>query len=358
MRSEDMRALMCSILAVSMGGVACELSRRSSATGGGATSEPHFDSARLGDGRSERAGAGSGPAEDCVGVSEPPMVRGVIGHDDVVKLCENRAAMVILAQPAHAVPGVKLPTLGERNRLPRGPGPHAWAGPWVDAPSFALCSGVLIAENIVMTNKHCSCLFDSFGDIRVRSMTYEKEWREVEAIKRASNGLRDVAYLRLSRGFDGARVVEPVQGDVDVGTDAYLIGSPLGIPDVVSKGEVAGYQSDGRERGHSAYVAYGSSGGGMFRSSDGAFLGLQTEGTRTCPTLIPGTMSIGFPSECNGKRSYVTLAGDVEDAMDVSGWEKVAEIEKNMFCKGNYPEEKIRKKRNKKSIPDDVWDCS
>ncbi len=306
---------------------------------------------------------------------EPPMVKASSAAQDPdrpARLGENLEATVILA--AEDAPTER--PLKDRNDM--CPDTYSscrngceWdVGAWGDEPSFAFCSGALVAPDIVITNSHCACFLGNkaAGRIRVHPANWTirgndevDDWRKVQKVmidvdSASSAGCEhDVAFLKLDGGLTDVRIIEPTSEEharrmLEGSGNAYVIGTPLGIPDILTEGTVYSAVSDEPSRGfHSIYYAYHSSGSPIYSAETGRFLGLVTGtiGSRCSCPRVRGN-NIYFPRCSSISGNHVSIPGTwIQGALQRGKWVDANELE-SCDCRA-------KKKKTKKSVPDPDW---
>ncbi len=132
--------------------------------------------------------------------------------------------------------------------------------------SSAICSGAFInSEGDIITAKHCVNGFDTF-----EVLTYDNKVYIGQPI--ATSNYKDLAMIHIDRRntphFDPAPLVE-------VGMVVYVLGSPLGLTNTLSKGVIA--KLDGDYTLLDCSVLPGNSGGPVF-NNDGKLVGVVTAG--------------------------------------------------------------------------------
>lgn len=258
-------------------------------------------------------------------------------HGDVAR---NLAATVILAHEHHFLNSP--PTLGQRTRVAGTACERQqceWtATSWKDEPSFAICSGVLVEKDVVVTPMHCLCYLNDIFSIRVHPADWtsrasnDANWRVVEAVLlprlegeegRPSGAAcqGDFVFLKLS-----GEIAEPVRprkasSRSKAEERAYMIASPLGIPGTLTRGRVGIEPVDSQGcSSHDMYAVMNSSGGAIY-GDNGDFLGLHVQPLDSkcgCPKVrLPNDLL--FPVPKAGR--YLPLSHEIiRRHLDSAAW--------------------------------------
>lgn len=301
---------------------------------------------------------------DCSKTADPmiELASDLLGDDpEVLRLPDlehNLSASVILVHRGYTN-ATPPPALGEKVKH-RGSkacmeGKCSWSlegslQRWTNQPSFALCSGVLVARDVVLTAKHCACYFEHLSDVRIQSADWQRgdtrEWRSVKAVMGPSSVraprnpcIEDFVFLKLDEEL-GVEPVRPRSRDSSAGREtSYMVASPLGIPGVVSQGRVDLDASGDVCSKHDMYAAVNSSGGVIF-GSDGDFIGLNSRPlTRcNCPRVAHKKLWFPEPNPESWLGRYIPFSSD-SIATQLSNGQWVPVQDYRRVCKDNKGKE-------------------
>jgi V8-like Glu-specific endopeptidase len=170
---------------------------------------------------------------------------------------------------------------------------------FADQPSLASCSGVLLAEDLVLTAGHCIKSAESCHEfVYVADFINEKDgpWRGLESRhvrgcqrlewldsdNGAAGTVRDIALIRLDGTYDHAAPALAIRRDVPrVGESVVAMGHPAGVPLKIDDGGTIQASAD-RPEGYALADTdsfAGSSGGPVF-DARGALLAILLGGGR------------------------------------------------------------------------------
>lgn len=148
---------------------------------------------------------------------------------------------------------------------------------------IATGSGVVaFSDDVVLTNAHV--VEDNY---KLEVLSEDNTKYSVEGIIAYNKG-KDIAILKLKNSKSLKNVKATTK--ISVGDDVTAIGSPLGLKNTVSNGNLSGYFQDEIEvYQHTAPISHGSSGGGLF-NKNGKLVGItyaSIEGGQNLNLAIP-----------------------------------------------------------------------
>ncbi|MFT6397480.1 MAG: hypothetical protein ACJAYU_002233, partial [Bradymonadia bacterium] len=164
-----------------------------------------------------------------------------------------------------------------------------------ELPTLARCTGVLIAEDLVLTAGHC---MENIGACRSRSVVFDWRVQDGEVVPPSpeavyscaavvvadsrgyANLTLDYAVIRLDRAVDSARDPVPIRLDpVAAGDLLALVSHPSGLPAIIDTG---GSVVDAREGERDYFVvsadSFEGSSGGPVLDASGALVGVLVRG--------------------------------------------------------------------------------
>lgn len=159
---------------------------------------------------------------------------------------------------------------------------------WVNEPSLAVCSGILIDKDLVITAGHCfegvgSCEDYSIAFWYDNSSTVFEKIRSVgckEVIKHKnelfSEGL-DYALIRLEHAvnFPATKVFNK---KINVGDAVYALGYPLGSPKKKAEGKIREFNGETNVYSSNLDVFQGNSGSPVFLAKNHELIGIISTG--------------------------------------------------------------------------------
>lgn len=177
-----------------------------------------------------------------------------------------------------------------------------------DIISGAFCSGTLVSPDTVLTAAHCintieecketAFVFGVTEKTIKNSFSSENIFQCKEILIRKFTYGNDMVLVKLTRPVTN---IEPINWRRSVkmskGDKVYTIGSPTGLPLLLSKGEI---RFTGRRMygvGTTIDIAPGNSGGAVYSNSTGALLGVLTSGDRPYIPNASGCLNLTEESD-------------------------------------------------------------
>lgn len=159
---------------------------------------------------------------------------------------------------------------------------------WTNDPSLALCSGVLIAKDLVLTAGHCFENTGSCDDLNV-VFGFESSPTVLETIKAVGckevirdkdelidSGL-DYALVRLEKEVN-IPVASIAKRDPDVGDEVYALGYPVGSPKKKADGKIRRVITEPGLYNSNLDVYQGNSGSPVFSTKTHELIGIISTG--------------------------------------------------------------------------------
>lgn len=220
---------------------------------------------------------------------------------------------------------------------------------WIDKPSLAICSGVLVRKDVVLTPRHCLCYFGAISDIRVHPANWmdegEREWRSVVEVKvppesTVNSCSSDFVFLKLSGALGDPVQVRGDTSSVDE-ESAYMIASPLGIPGTVTSGKVKSGTKVPGCYNHDMYAVRNSSGGAIF-DTRGQLIGIHSRPSYSelkcsCPRVVEKKLWFPNPNAAKKLGRYIRVSQKtIGESLNERDWIPSEQFQKpgvrNMVC--------------------------
>jgi S1-C subfamily serine protease len=159
---------------------------------------------------------------------------------------------------------------------------------YVEVPGVDSGSGVVIAQKngqtVILTNDHVINGSSAITDVIIT--TEDQRTASASDMKVAPDGI-DFAVIYV-QGTYGEPAMINYSEQESQGADVVAIGSPLGLQNTVTNGIISNFitQSSTNYIQTDAPINHGNSGGGLFLTSDGALIGINSLGyTGTAPGI-------------------------------------------------------------------------
>jgi serine protease Do len=168
------------------------------------------------------------------------------------------------------------------------------------------CSGVYISSNLILTADHCVDMTMDFpkGDVTLKEVWVRNfNGDSAKAVVVKTSQLRDLALIKTTLKGTPVRLA----GNVQIGEDDWVIGNPVGLEFVISKGIVSSLNVPTEEFpiDHfvtTAIVLPGNSGGPVFNSK-GQLIGILTMSTSQVGSL--GAAGFGIAVQINEVKYFL-----------------------------------------------------
>ena len=169
---------------------------------------------------------------------------------------------------------------------------------------WGTCSGVYVAPHLILTADHCVDMSMEDNKIELKEIwvqNSDEDSAKATIVKMDSR--RDLALLKTDLKGIPAKLAK----DVRVGEDVYVVGNPLGLKFVFSKGviSVVDLETESFRCNHfitDAVVLPGNSGGPAYNSS-GSLIGIITMSTSVFGAF--GASGLGFAVQIDEVRNFL-----------------------------------------------------
>lgn len=163
------------------------------------------------------------------------------------------------------------------------------------------CSGVYISPNLILTANHCVDMSEGIKLKEIWVRNYQGDSAKATIVKMSA--MRDLALLKTPLRGVPARLAK----NVLVGQECWVVGQPLGLEFIVSKGIVSSIDVETLSFpiDHfitDAVVLPGNSGGPCF-NDHGALIGIVTMSTSVFGPF--GASGLGFVVQINEVREFL-----------------------------------------------------
>lgn len=184
--------------------------------------------------------------------------------------------------------------------------------PFAEQPTAAVCSGFLVAPNLVVTAGHCvrdqdECenhyfVFDYAKKEKQQSEYFfmESEVYQCKKIIKREQGVADYAIIELDRSVE-TRVPLNIrrQGAIGRGDQVMLIGHPVGLPSKIADGGFVQSVGDRITATVDAFLA--NSGSAVINSQTGLVEGLLVAGEPDYKMVDGCRMEVFCDDQCRGE---------------------------------------------------------
>ena len=172
-----------------------------------------------------------------------------------------------------------------------------------DKKMWGTCSGVYVNPKVILTANHCIDSSDGAEILEIWVRNFDNKSMKAEVIKK--DFARDLALLKT----DLRGIPVKLARNVRVGEDVWIIGNPLGLEFVVSKGIVSNVDLSMKQYpiNHfitTAIVLPGSSGGPTFNAK-GQLVGIEVMSTSMVGSL--GASGLGIVVQIDEVRNFLRM---------------------------------------------------
>ena len=203
-----------------------------------------------------------------------------------------------------------------------------------DQLSAAMCSGFLVAEDIIVTAGHCvrslsDCKrnkwvfnYKASGPVGDRAIDVNEsdvyECAELIGREQSYSNKNDYAVIRLNRVVEGRQPLEVrTSGKIDKGTEIVVIGHPSGLPAKIADGAIVRKNTTRIYFTTNLDTYGGNSGSAVFNAETGVVEGILVRGATDYISDPEGCMVSNICAENGCRGEDVTRITAAKELMDI-----------------------------------------